>query len=247
MPLVVPPPQSRIPKRYLIATVLQCLAPLSWSFGLWLIFPTLHITGNACLTCFSKIGAGITTSPTALTENLIGSVFFLVGFLLFASSLGMLASDNNIEALGWLRWLGRWRPVLSERTRSPFSTEKHRSLVLTSLVAGLFLAVLVIPGIGESRQFPLNQFFDLWGTIWYFYVFGIGVIGLILIYKRRVGGYFLSLIFCLIAIGMTVPDLLGLLPPQPPTLGTSLLLGAGLPFSALGVYTSWTTVVEIRE
>ena len=45
------------------------------------------------------------------------------------------------------------------------SPEKHRLIAFTTLSLALFVAILVIPGIGEDRQFPLNQFFNLWGLV----------------------------------------------------------------------------------
>jgi len=167
-----------------------------------------------------------------------GTFFFFMGMMFFVSGLGILASNNNSQAGRWLRWLGPWRPLWADRQREPSIPHKFRSILLVTLFINLLLAVLLIPGIGEDRQFPLYQFFDLWGTVWYFYVFGIGVAAFILIYQRKLGGYVLSLILSVVPIGMNVPDLLGLLPPSPPTLRTSILLVAGLPFSVIGVYVS---------
>ena len=233
-----PASTSSLLGRYEIAILLQLLAPLSWSFGLWLVYPALSVTGNACLTCFLQINASVTTSSTAMALTAIGTFFFFMGMLFFVSGLGILASNNNSQAGRWLRWLGPWRPLWADKQREPSIPHEFRSILLVTLFVNLLLAVLLIPGIGEDRQFPLNQFFDLWGTVWYFYVFGIGVAAFILIYQRKLGGYVLSLILSVVPIGMNVPDLLGLLPPSPPTLRTSILLVAGLPFSVIGVYVS---------
>ncbi|HEX9197429.1 MAG TPA: hypothetical protein VF906_06500 [Candidatus Bathyarchaeia archaeon] len=221
-----------------MAILLQFVAPLSWSFGLWLIYPTLNVTGNACLSCFLQISASMTTSATAIALAASGTLFFLTGIMLFVSGLGLLASNNNAQAERWLHWLGPWRPKWSDKHQELKIRSEFRSILLGTLFVSLLLAVLLIPGIGEDRQFPLNQFFDLWGTVWYFYVFGIGIAAFLLIYKKRPGGYVLSLILSLVPTGMNVPDLLGLLPPTPPTFGTSILLVAGLPFSLIGVYVS---------
>jgi len=102
--------------------------------------------------------------------------------------------------------LGPWRPLWADKQREPSIPHEFRSILLVTLFINLLLAVLLIPGIGEDRQFPLNQFFDLWGTVWYFYVFGIGVAAFILIYQRKLGGYVLSLILSVVPIGMNVPD-----------------------------------------
>ena len=231
-------PITSLPGRYKTAILLQLLAPLSWSFGLWVVYPALSVTGNACLSCFLQIGASITASATAIALAATGTFFFLTGMLLFVSSLGLLASNKNAQAERWLRWLGPWKPKWRDKLAEPNIPNEFRSILLWTLFVSLFLAVLLIPGIGEDREFPLNQFFDLWGTVWYFYIFGVGVTAFLLIYKRRPGGYVLSLILSLVPIGMNVPDLLGLLPPFPPTLRTSILLVAGLPFSVIGVYVS---------
>ena len=136
----------------------------------------------------------------------IGTFFFFMGMLFFVSGLGILASNNNSQAGRWLRWLGPWRPLWADKQREPSIPHEFRSILLVTLFINLLLAVLLIPGIGEDRQFPLNQFFDLWGTVWYFYVFGIGVAAFILIYQRKLGGYVLSLILSVVPIGMNVPD-----------------------------------------
>jgi len=232
--------------RYEIAILLQLLAPLSWSFGLWLVYPALSVTGNACLTCFLQINASVTTSSTAMALTATGTFFFFMGMMFFVSGLGILASNNNSQAGRWLRWLGPWRPIWADKQREPSIPHEFRSILLVTLFINLLLAVLLIPGIGEDRQFPLNQFFDLWGTVWYFYVFGIGVAAFILIYQRKLGGYVLSLILSVVPIGMNVPDLLGLLPPSPPTLRTSILLVAALPFSVIGVYVSLRALRYLR-
>ena len=240
----MPPPASRMPKWYQSAILLQILAPLSWGFGLWLIFLSAQIGGSGCLTCLSQLGIRIDNTPRAITETAVGSVFVFAGLLFFLSSVGLLASNNGGQAGRWLRWMGRCRPKWSGQSQDSISPEKYRSTAFTTLSLVLFVAILVIPGIGEDRQFPLNQFFNLWGTAWYFYVFAIGVIGLVLIYKRVAGGYFLSFITSLIAIEMVVPDLFGLLPPEPPTTKTSIILATQLPFAFVCI---WASLRELQH
>src|SRR5207249_8449023 len=98
-------PITSLPGRYKTAILLQLLAPLSWSFGLWVVYPALSVTGNACLSCFLQIGASITASATAIALAPTGTFFFLTGMLLFVSSLGLLASNKNAQAengcAGW--------------------------------------------------------------------------------------------------------------------------------------------------
>src|SRR5437667_11181925 len=88
-------PITSFPGRYETAILLQLLAPLSWSFGLWVVYPALSVTGNACLSCFLQIGASITASATAIALAATGTFFFLTGMLLFVSSLGLLASNKK--------------------------------------------------------------------------------------------------------------------------------------------------------
>src|SRR5712692_2946037 len=98
------------PDRFKIASLLQLLAPLSWGFGSWLLFLGLDIKGSACLSCFPGVGAVILSSPIAIAQTALGAFLFFMGIMLFISSLGMIASKNNVQAQKWLSWLGRWRP-----------------------------------------------------------------------------------------------------------------------------------------
>jgi len=109
-------------------------------------------------------------------------------------------------------------------------------------------AILLIPGIGEDRQYPLNQFYGLFGSLWYFYVFATGLSGFILLYYRRLGGYIPAMIMMVLSIGTTVPDVLGLLPPSAPTLRTTVLMLSVLPLAILLVYVSWRALhVKMSE
>ncbi len=78
--------------RFKTASLLQLLAPLSWSFGLWLLFLGLDIQGSACLTCFTGVGAEILTTPVAIAQTMVGAFFFFLGVMLFICTLGMIAS-----------------------------------------------------------------------------------------------------------------------------------------------------------
>ncbi len=109
-------------------------------------------------------------------------------------------------------------------------------------------ATLLIPGIGEDRQYPLNQFYGLFSSLWYFYVFATGLGGFILLYYRRLGGYIPAIIMMVLSIGTTVPDVLGLLPPSAPTLRTTVLMLSVLPLAILLVYVSWRALhVKMSE
>ena len=214
--------------RFKTASLLQLLAPVSWSFGLWLLFLGLDIQGSACLTCFPGIGAEILTSPVAIAQTAVGAFFFFLGVMLFICSLGMIASRDNGQAQKWLRWLGRWRPKWPTEQHHIIHPDKYRGFVLV-ISLGVFIgAVLVIPGIGEDRQFVLNQFFSLWGTVFYFYAMALVLSSIGLVYYRRPGGYILSLIVSFVSIAFSVPDLFGLLPPSPPTFRTSIILLSGV-------------------
>ena len=131
-----------------------------------------------------------------------------------------------------------WR----DQDRAKDSLDEHRVSVFALLIAVLVGAVLVIPGIGEDRTFDLSRFYDLWGTIFYFYSMTVLLASLILIFYRRTGGYVLSLIVSTIAIGLNALDLLGLLPPAPPTVRTSIIFLAnflvGLPLALI----SWKSI-----
>src|SRR6267143_1862828 len=89
------------------AILFLSLAPVAGGFGLWLIFPVLIITGTACVLCSPSIAFDLSSPPIGLAQASIGTVFFLLGVLLFVSSLGLFASKNNVQATRWVRWLSR--------------------------------------------------------------------------------------------------------------------------------------------
>jgi len=216
-----------IPKRFEIPTVLLLLAPLSSGFGLWLIFLAGILAG-------SNAADVITVAETG-----VGVLFFILGFPLFFTSIGVFASRDRLEAEEWVRWLGRLKPKIENGDRSPVSSAKDRVYAMVILLVVFIQAILLIPGIGEDRQYPLNQFYGLFGSLWYFYVFATGLSGFILIYYRRLGGYVPAIIMMVLSIGTTVPDVLGLLPPSAPTLRTTVLMLSVLPLAFLLVYVSW--------
>jgi hypothetical protein len=228
--------------RFKMASLFQLLAPLSWGFGLWLIFLSLDIKGSACLSCFPGVGAEILNSPIAIAETAVGGFFFFTGIMLFIFSLGMIASKNNVQAQKWLSWLGRWRPRWQTEQRHMILLDKFRPYVLVNSLGVFIGAVLVIPGIGEDRQFVLNQFFSLWGTVFYFYAMALVVASIALVYYGRPGGYILSLIVSFVSIAFDVPDLLGLLPPSPPTFRTSTILLGGVLLATSLAYSSWRAI-----
>src|SRR5436309_4104234 len=147
------------PDRLKVASLFQLLAPVSWGFGSWLLFLGLDITGSACLSCFPAVGAEISTSPIAIAQTAIGTFLFFMGIMLFISTLVVLALKNDVQAQKWLRWLGRWRPMWRAEQHRLFRPDEYRPYALVILLGVLIDAVLVIPGIGEDRQFVLNQFF----------------------------------------------------------------------------------------
>jgi len=215
-----------IPKRFEIATVLILLSPLSGGFGLWVIFQAGILLGSNG------------TSVSTVVETSAGVFFFVLAFPLFFDSLGVLGSRNSLEAERWLSWLGRWRPRCQDQQQGSGNQDAYRVYALAILLVIFLLAILLIPGIGEDRQFPLNQFYGLFGSLWYFYAFSTGIAGFLLIYERRPGGYLLSLILSMIALGTNVTDVLGLQPPSAPTFRTSILELAGLPFAIVLAYVS---------
>ena len=216
-----------IPKRFEIATVLLLLAPLSSGFGLWLIFQAGILVG-------SNAADMITVAETG-----VGVLFFILGFPLFFTSTGVFASRDSLEAKKWVRWLGRLKPKIENGDRSPVSSGKNRVYAMVILLVVFIQAILLIPGIGEDRQYPLNQFYGLFSSLWYFYVLATGLGGFILISYRRPGGYIPAIIMSLLSIGTTVPDVLGLLPPSAPTPRTTVLIFSVLPLVILLVYVSW--------
>src|SRR5216683_7896410 len=215
-----------MPKRFETATVLLLLAPLSSGFGLWLIFQAGILVG-------SNAADMITVAETG-----VGVLFFILGFPLFFTSTGVFASRDSLEAKKWVRWLGRLRPKIENGDRSPVSSGKNRVYAMVILLVVFIQAILLIPGIGEDRRYPLDQFYGLFGSLWYFYVLATGVSGFILIYYRRPGGYIPAIIMSVLSIGTTVPDVLGLLPPSAPTIRTTVLMLSVLPLVILLVYVS---------
>ena len=225
-----------IPKRLEIATVLLLLAPLSSGFGLWLIFQAGILLGSNVVDVIT------------VAEAVAGVFFFILGFPLFFTSIGVLASGDRLEAEKWVRWLGRFKPKIENGDRSPVSSGKDRVYAMVILLVVFIQAILLIPGIGEDRQYPLNQFYGLFGSLWYFYVFATGLGGFILLYYRRLGGYIPAIIMMVLSIGTTVPDVLGLLPPSAPTLRTTVLMLSVLPLAILLVYVSWRALhVKMSE
>jgi len=225
-----------IPKRFEIATVLLLLSPLSSGFGLWLIFQA------------GILVASNTADMITVAETGVGVLFFILGFPLFFTSIGVFESGNRLEAEKWVRWLGRFKPKIENGDRSPVSSGKERVYAMVILLVVFIQAILLIPGIGEDRQYPLNQFYGLFGSLWYFYVFATGLSGFILLYYRRLGGYVPAIIMMVLSIGTTVPDVLGLLPPSAPTLRTTVLMLSVLPLAILLVYVSWRALhVKMSE
>jgi hypothetical protein len=216
-----------MPKRFETALVLLLLAPLSAGFGLWMIFQAGTLVGSNA------------TSVITAAETAAGACFFILAFLLFFPSLGVFASRDNSEGEKWLRWLGKLRPRMENDDLNPIASRKHREYVMAILLVIFIQAILLIPGIGEDRQYPLSQYYGLFGSLWYFYVLAIGISGFILIYNARPGGYILAIIMSVLSIGTTVPDVLGLLPPSAPTLRTTVLMLSVLPLVILLVYVSW--------
>jgi hypothetical protein len=219
-----------IRKRFEVATVLLLLAPLSASFGLWLIFQGSILIGSNV------------TSLVTVVETGVGVFFFVLAFPLFFPSLGVFASRNYSEAEKWLRWLGKLRPKMATQERSPVNSGKHRAYAMAILLVVFIQAILLVPGIGEDRQYPLSQFYGLVSSLWYFYVLATGVSGFILIYYRRPGGYIPAIIMSILSAGTTVPDVIGLLPPSAPTLRTTVLMLSVLPLAILLVYVSWRAI-----
>jgi len=232
---------EKIPNRFNIAILFLSLAPIAGGFGLWLIFPVLSPTGSACVLCSPSIGINLSSAPIDLAQASIGTLFFLLGVVLFVSSLGLFASENDVQATRWVRWLGRLRPKTRGRTIVPSpDPDKYRRYALVILLVIFAQAILLIPGIGEARKYSLSQFSTFFlGPVWYSYAMAIGISGFTLIYYQRLGGYLLAIIFVIIGIGTTIPDVLGFLPPTAPTLGTTILLLSGFPFDILLIYASW--------
>src|SRR5712664_3910636 len=107
---------EKIPYRFKVAIVFLSLAPVAGGFGLWLIFPVLSPTGNACVLCSPSIGFDLSSASIGLAQASIGVFFSLLGVLLVVSSLALFASKNNAQAMRWVRWLGRLRPMMGDQT-----------------------------------------------------------------------------------------------------------------------------------
>jgi len=131
---------------------------------------------------------------------------------------------------------------------SPVSSGKYCAYAMAILLVVFIQAILLIPGIGEDRQYPLDQFYGLFGSLWYFYVLATGLSGFALIYYRRSGGYIPAAIMSVLSIGTTVPDVLGVLPPSAPTLRTTVLMLSVLPLAFVLVYVSWRGLhIDVAE
>jgi len=123
---------------------------------------------------------------------------------------------------------------------------KYRRYALVVLLVIFVEAILLITGIGEDRRYFLSGFWNLFlGPVWYSYAMAIGMSGFTLIYYRRPGGFFLAIIFVIIGIGTTIPDVLGFLPPSAPTVRTTTLLLSGFPFDIVLVYVCWRALPPI--
>ena len=232
---------AKIPNRFKVAILFLSFAPVAGGFGLWLISPVLILTGNACILCSPSIGFDLSSAPIGLAQASIGTVFFLFGVLLFVSSLGLFASKNNVQATRWVGWLRRLKPKMPDQTIIPsLDPDKYRRYALVVLLVIFVQAILLIPGIGEDRKYSLSGFSTLFlGPVWYSYAMAIGISGFTLIYYRRLGGYLLAIVFVIIGIGTTMPDVLGFLPPSAPTLRTTILLLSEFPFDILLIYVCW--------
>src|SRR5438093_2043332 len=126
---------GKIPNRCKVAILFLSLAPVAGGFGLWLIFPVLILTGNACVLCSPSIGFDLSSAPIGLAQASIGTVFFLSSVLLFVSSLGLFASKNDVEATRWVRWLRRLKPKMRDQTIIPsLSLGEYRRYALVILL-----------------------------------------------------------------------------------------------------------------
>lgn len=222
--------------------LLQVIAPVSWGFGLWLLFLGLNINGTACLSCFLGISVELVGSPISVIETLFGAFFFFAGFALLVISLGVLSAKNSVGAAKWLSWLGNWTHSWHDAETQNFGLDRYRFPAFALLLAVLVGAVLVIPGIGETRTFDLSRFYDLWGSVFYFYTMILLLASLVLIFCRRSGGYVLSLVVSVIGIGLNAPDLLGLLPPAPLSFGTSIIFLANFLVGWPLAFLSWKSI-----
>lgn len=181
-------------------------------------------------------------SPISTVETVFGTLFFFAGMTLFVIGLGIVSAKTSSGAARWLRWLGRWKPMWNDEGGARRGHDKYRVSVMSLLIAVLVGAILVIPGIGEDRTFVLSHFYDLWGTVFYFYSMTVLLASLILVYYRRPGGYILSLVVSTIAIGLNMLDLLSLLPPAPLTFRTSIIFLANFLVGVPLAFVSWKSI-----
>jgi hypothetical protein len=217
------------PNWFNTAAIVLLVVPIFGGVGLWLVFQGQILLGRGTL------------STAAAAETMSGVILFALAIPLFFSSLGLFAARSEAEAERWLSWLGRLRPKWSN-SQGRIDRESYRRLSITILLVILAQDILLIPGVGEDRLFPLNQFYGLFSSLWYFYVLAILFGSLLLIYKRRPGGYVLAIILAILGIGTTIPDVAGLLPPSAPTLRTTLLELSVLPMVVVLAYLSLRTL-----
>jgi hypothetical protein len=216
--------------RFKTFVLLLLLSPVSAGLGLWLIFQGQTLFGSTSI------------NPITIAETWLGIALFALAVPLSFSSLRGLGSKNGAEAERWLRWMGVLKPRFPNASPDIARPGKHRRPTLAILLVILVGAILLIPGIGEDRQFPLNQFYGLFSSLWYFYVLSILFASIVLIYYRRPGGYVLGMILCMLGLGTTVPDVLGFLPPSAPTIRTTILELTILPADLLLAYFSWRAI-----
>lgn len=107
------------------------------------------------------------------------------------------------------------------------------------LIVSLIQAFLLVPGVGEDRQFPLNQLPTLFLPFWYFFALAILLSTFVLIYKRKPSGYYLGILLSAIIVGTNTPDVLGFLLPSAPSRRTLILLLTTFPPALLLAYVSW--------
>jgi len=116
---------------------------------------------------------------------------------------------------------------------------KYRQYALAMIVVTFIESILLIPGVGEDREFPLSQLPTLLLSLWYFVAQGILLGAFVFIYKGRARGYYFGILLSAIVFGTNIPDVLGLLPPSAPTPRTMILLLATFPPAFLLAYSSW--------
>lgn len=230
-----------------VEILLQLIAPVAWGFGLWLLFLGLKIQGTACLSCFGGISAQVQGTPLSIVETVFGVLFFAIGIAFFVVGLALVSAKSSVGAARWLSCLGRWRLAWRDGQKLNPSVDGYRFPVLVLLIAVLVGAILVIPGFGEDRTFDLSRFYDLWGTVFYFYTMTILLASLVLVFYRRPGGYVLSLVVGTIGMGLNALDLLGLLPPAPLTFRTSIIFLANFLLGVPLAFVSWKSIRNQAE